>query len=147
MSKKYEIAEHTADLKLYAYGATLEELFTNALIGMFSSVKPHGKAIHYRNNEPVVTSFERERSIVVHSQNQEELLVDFLSECLYLSDTHNEAYLDARFTLLSDTELQGKIFGVTITGFEESEIKAVTYHDLTVEKVESIWQATLVFDI
>ncbi|MBA2307021.1 archease [Candidatus Dependentiae bacterium] len=147
MIKDYELAEHTADLKLYAYGTTLEELFKNALKGMFSCLKPHGKAINYRDDKPVVTAFEIERSIMIHSQNQEELLIDFLSECLYLSDTRKEAYFDARFTLLTETEVQGIIFGVSITGFEESEIKAVTYHELTIEKVENIWQATLVFDI
>ncbi len=147
MTKDYEVAEHTADLKLYAYGTTIEELFTNALKGMFSCIRPQGNAIHYIHSEPVVTKFEVEHPIMVHSQNQEELLIDFLSECLYLSDTRNEAYFDARFTLLSETEVQGIIFGVSITGFEESEIKAVTYHDLILEKVENIWQATIVFDI
>lgn len=147
MIKDYELAEHTADLKLYAYGSTFEELFRNALKGMFSCIKPQGKAIHYIHEEPLVTRFEVEHPIMIHSQNREELLIDFLSECLYLSDIHNEAYFDARFTLLSETEVQGIIFGVSISGFEESEIKAVTYHDLILEKVEGVWQATLVFDI
>ena len=147
MTKGYELAEHTADLKLYAYGVTLDELFKNALKGMFSSIKPQGKALYYKNNEPFVKEFEVERSVMIHSQNYEELLIDFLSECLYLSDIHNEAYFDARFSLLHDTEVQGVIFGVKISGFEESEIKAVTYHDLILEKVENVWQATLVFDI
>lgn len=147
MSKEYELAEHTADLKLYAYGTTLEELFRNALKGMFSAVKPYGKALHYVHDEPVVKAFEVEHPIMIHSPDQKELLVDFLSECLYLSDTRDEAYFDARFTLLTQTELQGTIFGVTIAGFKEAEIKAVTYHDLILEKVANVWEATLVFDI
>lgn len=147
MTKEYELAEHTADLKLYAYGTTLEELFRNALKGMFSCIQPKGELIYYEHEKPLVKRFTVEHPIVIHSQGHEELLIDFLSESLYLSDTNNEAYFDARFTLFSQTELQGTIFGVPISGFGESEIKAVTYHDLTIEPVEGGWQATLVFDI
>jgi len=83
----------------------------------------------------------------VRSLSTETLLVDFLSECLYLSDVNNEAYFDAQFKEFSDTELDALVFGTKITGFEEVEIKAVTYHDLELEQVDGVWVATIVFDI
>ncbi len=147
MIKEYELAEHTADIKLYAYGITMEELYRNSLKGMFSVIRPHGKAITYENDEPLVRHFSKEHPIMVRSTSYEELLIDFLSECLYLSDINNEAYFDARFTLLTETEVQGTVFGVPVSGFEMSEIKAVTYHDLALEKIEGLWRATIVFDI
>jgi SHS2 domain-containing protein len=145
--REYEVVPHTADLKIYAFGTTFEELFRNALKGMFSAVKPLSPLIHYADEIPTISHYKVEHKVVVHSLDREALLVDFLSECLYLSDTHNEAYFDARFSLLSDTELEGIIFGIPVEGYEVFEIKAVTYHDLLLEKIEGIWRATLVFDI
>lgn len=147
MTKEYEVVPHTADLKIYAYGITLEELFRNALKGMFASVKPVSSHITYNDDELTVHSYTSEKKVVIHSPERELLLVDFLSEALYLSDIHNEVYLDARFSLFSDTELEATLYGVAITGFEVVEIKAVTYHDLAFEQNDGIWRATIVFDI
>lgn len=147
MAQEFEIIPHTADLKIRAYGNTFEELFRNALKGMFSSIKPQGPRIHYKEDMPEIHHFTAEHEVTVHSMNKELLLIDFLSECLYLSDVNNEAYFDTRFTLLNETELECTVYGVHITGFEEVEIKAVTYHDLEMQEIDSVWQATIVFDI
>ncbi len=145
--KPYEFVPHTADLKMFAYGITFEELFRNALRGMFASVKPQGPLISYHGDEVQVSHYTVEHKLVVRSTERETLLIDFLSDCLYLADTHNEAYFDATFSELSETELEAIIFGVPVTGFEVVEIKAVTYHDLQFESIDGVWRATLVFDI
>lgn len=147
MIKEFEIIPHTADLKIRAFGITFEELFKNAMKGMFSSIKPYGPQIRYENDMPIITKLTSEHKIEIRSDNKESLLVDFLSECLYLSDVHNEAYFDAQFSILNDTELEGYIYGVKIDGFEVVEIKAVTYNDLSIDNIDSTWQATIVFDI
>lgn len=147
MNKEFELVPHTADLKIRAFGITLEELFRNALKGMFASVKPQSPSITYKDDIPVVKHYTVEHKVVVRSSDQETLLVDFLSECLYISDVHNEAYFDAQFATFSDTELDAVVYGVAITGFEVVEIKAVTYHDLTLEQIDGLWCATIVFDI
>jgi SHS2 domain-containing protein len=146
-NKEYELVPHTADLKMYAYGTTFEELFRNALRGMFASIKPQSKLITYEHDVPHIAKYSSERHVVVRSTDREALLIDFLSDCLYLADTQNEAYFDARFKELSETELDATIFGVEVTGFEVVEIKAVTYHDLQLELIDGQWRATLVFDI
>ncbi len=151
-SKRFEIIPHTADLKIRAYGSTLQELFANALYGMFASVRPESQFIEYKqtrdqDRQAAYSKYTVERSVEVRSENQELLLIDFLSECLYLSDVHNEAYGDATFTVFEPTELEAIIFGVPITGFEVTEIKAVTYHDMDFSLIEGVWQATIVFDI
>lgn len=147
MQKEYELVPHTADLKIRAYGIALEELFRNALKGMFATVKPHGPEISYKNEEPIIHHLHIEHHLVVRSLNRESLLIDFLSDCLYLSDVHNEAYFDARFKELTDTEVDALIFGTPIDGYEKMEIKAVTYHDLVIEQIDQLWVATIVFDI
>ncbi|MBA3954762.1 archease [Candidatus Dependentiae bacterium] len=148
MAQEFELLSHTADSKIRAYGITLEELFRNTLKGMFASIKPYGTHITYKNDELICSKFTLQHTVTTHSLDLQSLLVDFLSDCLYLSDIHNEAYFDARFTLLTSTELQCSIFGVPIAGFELLEIKAVTYNDLAIEQnQDGIWQATVVFDI
>jgi SHS2 domain-containing protein len=147
MLKEFELVPHTADLKIRAYGIDLPELFCHALKGMFTSIKPQSSEITYKDDYPIIHHFVSERSVHTRSLDKETLLVDFLSDCLYLSDIHNEAYFNAHFSLLTETELEATIYGVTVTGFEVVEIKAVTYHDLELEQIDGIWQATIVFDI
>ena len=132
---------------MFAYGTTFEELFRNALKGMFSILQPKSPSITYKDEVPTVTHFTAEHTVVTRAHDREALLIDFLSDCLYLSDVHNEAYFDARFKLLSETEVDALIYGVSITGFDVVEIKAVTYHELAFESIEGIWRATIVFDI
>jgi SHS2 domain-containing protein len=114
---------------------------------MFASMQPQGAHITYQHNTPIIGKFTVEHTVHTRSSDTESLLVDFLSDCLYLSDVHNEAYFDATFKLLTNTELEAHIYGVSITGFGQSEVKAVTYHDLKIEQTDQIWQATLVFDM
>jgi SHS2 domain-containing protein len=147
MAQEFELLPHTADLRIRAYGFTFQELFRNTLKGMFSSIRPQGPEVPYKGSFPKVSHFTTEHQVHVYAQDKESLLIDFLSECVYLSDTHNEAYFDARFNLLDETELEGTIYGVKVTGFEETEIKAVTYHDLEMVELDGVWQATIVFDI
>ncbi|MDR3550342.1 MAG: archease, partial [Candidatus Babeliales bacterium] len=85
--------------------------------------------------------------VQVRSIDRESLLVDFLSELLYLSDVNNEAYLAADIHQLTDTYIKATVYGVKITGFQVVEIKAVTYHDLHITDVDGVWQADIVFDI
>lgn len=146
MPKEFELVPHTADLKIRAFGVTIQELFKNALKGMFISIKPASDQIEYKDDYPISIKYNREHKIYLRANNPESMLIDFLSECLYLSDVNNEAYFDVRFTVLDDNELDCIIFGVPVTHFDV-EIKAITYHDLEIEQVDSLWQATIVFDI
>lgn len=135
-NKKYEILEHTADLKIRAFGKSQAEVFSNILKGMFETIKP----------QEVSDGQEIVRDIKIKSQDIESLLVDFLSEALYLSDVNNEAYFTAKFKKLTNKELEGEIQGIKIEKFEK-EIKAVTWHNLEIKKEKDLWQATVLFDI
>lgn len=134
---RYELIPHTADCKLRVYGKNLPELFVHALQGMFEICSPR-KALP----EKKVT-----HSITLVSSNIDYLLADFLSECLALSDINNEAFDQASLELLTNTHVMATISGYKIEGFEGVEIKAVTYHELTVHQENSGWVATIVFDI
>jgi len=84
-SKKYEILEHPADLKIRSYGKKMDEIFSNMIEGMFKSCRPE------------MTKEKVSREIKIESLDRESLLVNFLSEALTLSDINEEVYLKVKF--------------------------------------------------
>lgn len=146
MGLPFSIIPHTADLQVHVEGKTLESLFRNALIVMFQSIKPEAPECEYRDNILICPSLPKKHIVEINAIDKEALLVDFLSEALYLSDLHNEAYLDVEIKNFSEKHLGAQLCGVRIEGFE-NEIKAVTYHDLHIEKEKDMWQVNIVFDI
>jgi len=143
----FEILSHTADLKIRVYGKNEKELFKNSLIGMFQSMKPISDKCRKENNRVICSNFDKKRYIEAESSELELLLVDFLSEALYLSDVNNEAYLDVDISYLSQIKINAVLKGIAISGFEESEIKAVTYNDLKIIHIDRVLCADIVFDI
>ena len=137
--KKYEILEHTADLKIKAFGKDIKELFSNMAEGMFNSISP--KAFSFKTQET-----KEKKEIKIKSQDKEALLVDWLSELSYFHDTTGKIYTDFKISKITDTELEAHVFGIPS---KEGEvlIKGVTYHDLKIEKKDDLWEATVIFDI
>lgn len=134
--KKFEILEHKADLKIRAFGGTKKEFFLNMLKGMTDALKPKIKK-----------SVKVEREIKIQSSDLPALLVDFLSEVLYLGQVNREAYFDIKFKKFSDTKMECKITGKKVEIFGE-DIKAVTYHQLEIRQSQNgVWEATVLFDV
>lgn len=135
-TKHYEILEHKADLKIRAFGKDLKELFENAIIGMFESAK-------YESSEIKVP----ERKIKISSVDLSSLLVDFLSEALYLSEVNQEIYNKIQFKKFDEKNLEGILLGKKLKRIGVI-IKGVTYHDLQVhQKKDKTWEAIVLFDI
>ena len=146
-NKNYKILEHPADVRVQAFGKTKEELFLNAMLGMNAILKSQIKSPRLRQGfggqaKPKVT-----RRIKIKSLDLNALLVDFLSEVLYLGQVNKEVYEDVKFTKFSDKELEGELFGNKIESFGE-DIKAVTYHGLEIKKnKEGLLEGIVLFDI
>ena len=135
--KKFEILEHKADLKIKAFGKTREELFSNMLLGMQESMKAELQKPEEKTK----------RKIKIKSLDLPALLVDFLSEALYLNQVNKEIYSEAKFEKFSDTEIGGELIGQKVERFGE-DIKAATHHNLDVnQRRDGIWEATVLFDI
>lgn len=135
--KRYEILPHRADLKIRAFGRTKEELFQNMFLAMQESTKSEAR----RPGEKT------ERNIKIKSLDLPSLLVDFLSEILYLNQTNKEIYNNIKFEKITDTELEAELLGQKVERFGE-DIKAVTHHDLDLRQKEGKgWEATTLFDI
>ncbi len=136
--KEFEILGHTSELKIRAFGKTKEELFLNMMKGMSAAMQPTTDSRH----EAVVN-----RTIKITSQDIDTLLVDFLSEVLYLAQVNREVYGDAKFPKFSDIELDGEIIGKRADSFGE-DIKAVTYHGAEIKKnKDGLYQVDIIYDI
>ena len=143
----FELLPHTADIKIRAYGKTQQELFKHALIGMFQAIRPIVPECTIEYDRVVCAALPEKHEINIEALDRESLLVDFLSEALYLSDVYNEAYFDVVVHECTDTYISAILCGIKVEGFEVVEIKAVTYHELEIKKQNDMWQADIVFDI
>lgn len=136
--KPYHFLEHTADIKMRATGRTLQELFVNAALGMMEVL--YGEKIH--SLKPSTTDH---IDLDLASQDTESLLVDWLSELLYLSDANNCAYIQYEIQELADANIKATIYGLPAQAIDD--IKAVTYHGLEVVNKGGRWEAIIVFDV
>jgi len=136
--KKFEIIEHTADVAIEAYGSTREELFANAALGMFTIIGDTDKVAPAES-----------RLIEVHADGPELLLADFLAELLYQLDVSHFVLHHATVESVTDTDVRAMVYGEPLGPHHElfTDIKAVTHHRLKVERCDSGWRATVLFDI
>lgn len=135
---EYRILEHTADVGIYAIGETLEELFRQATLGLLAITGTWKPA----NRGEVV-------QIEVSAHDLGAVLVDWLSEVLYLQDTRDALIADVTVIEVGPTRANGRV-GVLIRGNDQVEgtpVKAITYHQLQVERTEEGWEAQVFFDI
>ena len=136
----YEIIEHTADVGLKVNGTTLKELFENAASGMFYIVA-HKKS---SANEHKKIQIKKE------VEDFEELLVDWLSELLYIFDSQKILFSNFKILELNNSGVIGEAFGEKIDPSKntlQTEIKAVTFHDLKIEEDENGFSCKIIFDV
>jgi len=138
MTKKYEILEHPAELRLKIYGKTLEELFSNAAEAMADTLVTRDKR---------QVKGTKKESLKIQSIDLNSLLVDFLSEILAKSQINKCVFLVSDIKIdASCYMLHTSCVGYAVDRFDE-DIKAVTYQNLNIQKIDGIWQTILVFDI
>lgn len=137
--KTYELIDHTADVGVKAYGKTLAEAFENIAKGMFDIITDKSEI------ETI-----GEYNIELEAPDLEQLLVDWLSELLYLNSAKNLVF--GFFKVQLDEKkpsLSAKVFGEKYNVPKHkigAEIKAVTYHILEVKKSKPL-HVQVLFDI
>jgi len=136
----YRVFDHTADLGVEVTAATPEDLYAGAAFALFDLL-----------TDLTAVRAEKPREIDVGGENPADLLVNFLREVLYACN--GEGFLgkscDIRF--LTSKRLRAVLKG---EGFDPvrhrilKEIKAVTYHQCSVEEAPAGgWVARVVFDV
>ena len=132
----FEIVPHTADVRLRVTAPTLEQLFIEAVRGMYAVMGAH----------PGDQRVEHAIVIVDDSADTTSLLVDFLNEVLRRAHIAKEMYTRVVLSSLDETTAEVLLFGVAPASFEE-DVKAVTYHEADVRREGEEWTTMLVFDI
>lgn len=126
--------EHTADWALRVWAPDLSTLFTQAALGMYWLM------------ETALAEGQRvERRLALDSIDDEALLVDFLSELLYMGESEHLGF-DVFSVEINATHLAAVLGGAPIT-VQKKEIKAVTYHNLAIRQAGAGLQVTIVFDV
>jgi len=133
--KKFEILDHLSDLKVKVFGKTRKELFKNAMVAMFEGAD-------YQKDSK---SQAEKCKIEISSFDFSSLLVDFLSEILYLSETKKLVFEKIKFQKFSEKEISAILFGKRLKRMGV-HVKGVTYHGLKIKK-NKIFKAEILFDI
>lgn len=135
--KRYELREHTADVVIYAESDTLKGLFKVSTMALSDILLKDKKKADIE---------EKIFSINLASLDTSALLVEFLSEALYLMDTNNIIINEVTISELSDSEITASLLCTEVYGFDES-VKAVTYHEANIEFVNGIYSTNIILDI
>jgi SHS2 domain-containing protein len=126
--------EHTADWALKVWAPNLAILFAQAAEGMFwlmeTALAPGPRV---------------ERMVEVEGSDVEDQLVNFLSELLYLSESEGLGF-DQFEVHFQDDRPRAVVYGA-LAAEKKKEIKAVTYHNLTIRHESGLYTVTIVFDV
>lgn len=139
MTKRFEILDHTADIGLVVYGENLKALFENA-----------GEAFFHLITDLRKVRRRTERRINLGGESLDRLMVDWLSELLYLHDVENLLFKGFNVESVGEDGLRAIVKGEP---FQEgvhvikTEVKAVTYHQIEVRQENGRWRAQVIFDL
>jgi len=137
--EKYEEIPHTADIALRIYGHDLKELFANAAFGMFDIIAD-------------LSGLKKDVSVDINLEatQTEDLLVSWLDELLYNFYTKGIIFFDFEIIDISNTRIMAHAYGKHLGSNRnrlKREIKAATYHDLKITKIDGIYSVDIVFDV
>jgi SHS2 domain-containing protein len=132
----FEELEHTADIRVRVKAPTLEALFDEAATGMMKIV--------YGNPG----SGNIKRYITIESEGIENLLLDFLSEVLFVSEVDSVVFSSAKVSL-SENSLSAELKGEPFDKERHqagTEIKGVSYSGLRILKDDTGYVLDILFD-
>jgi SHS2 domain-containing protein len=137
--KRFEILDHTADIGIIVYGDDLKVLFESAAEAFFHLITDLRKVRR-----------RIEKRIEIKEESLDRLMVDWLSELLYLHDVENLLFKGFKVESVGKGGLKAVAKGEP---FQEgihvikTEVKAVTYHQIEVRQEKNRWRARIIFDL
>jgi SHS2 domain-containing protein len=137
----YSVFDHTADIGIEVEGASPTDLYEAAAAALFDVM------FHTTGSDP---GQEVVLELSVEAEDAEQLLVRWLSELLFLYDTRGLVMEEFAITELSGTRLKARVGGRPYDGSVhalKTEVKAITYHDLTLGRTGGSWRARFVIDV
>jgi len=139
MKKAFEIIDHTADVGIIAYGADIEELFSNAALALFSLI-----------TAPESVEEKLHLDLEVSSEDRDSLLIEWLNELIYLFDVNHILFNHFDIKSLTHNELKATCYGEDFNPMKHkitAGVKAATYHMLKLDKSDDGFKAQVILDI
>lgn len=128
--------EHTGEVQLRVEAAGLRELFAEA-----------GLALAELMVERLPTELDaNEEAVTVAALDREGLLVEWLNEIIFRSETRKKVYTRFEIQGLSDEELRATMRGAAVTELRTA-VKAATMHRLRILERPGGYTATVVLDV
>ena len=130
----FEEISHTADWSARVWAPDVPTLFKEA-----------ARAMNSLSGTVIGTNGRVSRSLEVEGPDLESLLVAFLSELVYYQEQENLTFDEF------DLRVAGQWLKVAMEGAQiesvDKAIKAVTYHNLKIERSTEGFETTIVFDV
>ena len=139
MAKRFEIFDHTADIGVIVYGENLKALFENA-----------GEAFFRLITDVRKVRCRVEKRIEIGGETLDRLMVDWLSELLYLHDVENLLFRGFKVESVGEGGLKAVVKGEPFqqgVHVIKTEVKAVTYHRMEVRQENGRWRVQIIFDL
>ncbi len=140
--QNYKYVDHTADIAVEIAGTTYEDLFSAAFFAWQNS------AIEIKDH-----SSEENKEVILSEDSYEELLVHFVDEMNFLLTVRNwvpvsvdSLRLNSAKEIKLDAVISGRMFNPDKHNLK-AEIKAVTFHQVDIKKINDEYRTLLVFDI
>jgi len=139
VDKPFEVIDHTADIGIVAYGATIKQVFANAALGLFNLMAD-------------LDDFKEglQRELELSAEDVEVLLIEWLNELIYIFDVEHIIFKKFEIEKLTSTQIKARCFGEKMKPGQHKlkrEIKAATYHMLQISKEDGTYKVQVIFDI
>jgi SHS2 domain-containing protein len=136
--QKYRFIENlTSDVMFEAYGKTPRELFENSAFAVSSVIC---KIAEIKPKKSII--------IKVSGENMEELLFSWLQEIIARVDIETMFFSKFKIKNITSNIVEAEISGQPVRkNLGETVVKAVTRHNFSIKKKNSIYTATVVLDI
>jgi len=139
VARGFKILEHPADIGVEAEGRDMREAFEEAARGLLSTLVAPGSV------RPLTV-----RNIQLDGRDSENLLVRWLSEILYLLDGERFLVANPAIESLTPNRLIASVVGEMFDPSKHQillDVKAITYHQLSVNCSEDVCKVQVFFDI
>ncbi len=131
----YTLIDHTADIGIRITGADMKDLFLEAAQALVAEL---GAGTPSEDNTSIIE---------VNGYDYEDLLVVFLNGLLYEIQTKNLRVSGLDITSLNETNIRAAVKGTAGSTPLKENIKAATYHDLAITKLDNGYETTIIFDV
>ena len=134
-----EFIDHTADVRVRITAKDYKQLFSEAVKSIFLFIAPGA----CKDNKKL----DKKYNVKITSPNYETLLVDFMSEILYLVETEFIVICKTNMLDLKENFLHAELIGYKYDKDFEEHIKAITYEKLNIVEHKNELVVEITFDI